>query len=333
MCNPDLITLDLKSAPQRIRVTVPNYPDMLPFMGAAMKIFAASMRDKGLERIPYGFADLVKGYYKVMRIEKKVIVTNTVDSFESWDGDKVMVCLTGGKDSAMMLLECVAKYGNENVIGFYVDGINRSEQSYEREAAKRICEKHGVQYIQAQAQISGAMNRSGHLIGLRDQLILSMASMFARQEGVSKLALGLHYDPNSETSPTWSESKTALTMWVELAHDCGFPVELIVLPYNEIETIDKIYADHPDTLALTVSCYTQRNFRENQHTKMRKRYPNSWVHPTGCGLCVKCLRIQGVVAVEERNTEMMDYVVQRHLADYPNDPTLVLVNERIQRLS
>lgn len=329
MSNPELITLDLKSPPQRIRVTVPHYDDMAPFMGAAMQLYAASMRDTGLERLPGRFAKLLTGYYNVVRIDKKVVQTTDVPAFTQWIGDRVMICLTGGKDSVMQLIECIDEYGKDRLIGFYVDGLNRSEQSYEREAVVALCKLHGIPHIIAKAQISGQMNRMGHMIGMRDQLILTMATMYARREAASTLAMGLHFAESSETSPLWSESRTAITLWADIAKAKGFPVTIRVLPYDELETIDRIIG-HMDSLNLSVSCYTQRNFRENQHQRMVKKLPGSWVHPNGCGLCIKCVRIQAVIAENNNDQQMIDYVIDRFCKDFPGDGVLGAWNERIQ---
>ena len=332
MRNSDLIVLDLKSPPQRIQVTVPRYEDMFSYMSASMKLFAASMRDTGFERIPDGFDKMLSGYYEANEITKIIQVLDKPEPFEMWIGNKCLVLLTGGKDSVMLLIDSIKLYGQDRVIGFYVDGMNRSESVYERESARRICEMLDVRYIQGRIQLSGMKNRAGHLIGLRDQLLLSMATMYARREGASILATGLHYGADEQRTlsrPLWGESKEAIGMWTEITHRCGFQCVIDVLNYTELDTIDKI-AQHPDILALTSSCYTQKNFRENQHARMKTKYPDSWLHPNGCGVCIKCLRINGTMAVQRGDKQLIEYVMGRYKRDYPDDGVLEKLNERIQ---
>ncbi len=325
MHDPELITLDLNSPPQRVRVDVPSDEDFRPWMHAAMKCYCASMREKPFERAPMGWHALVRGFFAAQGTDRRVFQDEPCPAFTKWDGDRVMVCLTGGKDSVLMLLEMIEARGADNVIGFYVDGLNRSEASYERAAVSAICEKHGVRYAIARAQVSGAKNRTGHQIGLRDQLVLTMAMMYARYFEANSFAMGIHFDEHDETAPTWSESATAIGLWSELT---GFTVH--TLPIDELAIINRMIEHHMDTLEMTVSCYTQRNFRESQHARMVKKFPDSWVHPNGCGICNKCLRIQGAVALHRGDTAMLDYVMTRHEKDFPDEPTLRLIRDQIQ---
>ena len=174
MSNIKLKTLILKSPPQRVMATVPMVSDMDAFIGAGMKLYAASMRlESGIERMPSGFAALLRGYYAAQGvITKTVLRTKEHVGFTGWLGNKSVVCLTGGKDSVLMLIEEIEKRGVENVIALYVNGVNRSEQSYERTACGNITDYLGVQLIIVQCTISGVLNRSNNNIGMRDQLII-----------------------------------------------------------------------------------------------------------------------------------------------------------------
>lgn len=324
MRNPDLTRYRIESHPQRIEFEVPTGTPYGELVSVAGKAFCASMRDTGIEQMPSNWAPLLRDYYQAAGITKSVYTGTASPTPPPLPGWRTLVLMTAGKDSTLKLLHQVERYGQKDVVAFYVDGLNRSEASYERDAVRRISETLGVRHVIVRCRVSGAKNRTGHWIGLRNQLVHAIAAAWAPALDGGRLADGTHHEITSETSPLWTQSRSAYRQWASIT---GMPVE--TMDMGEIEIIEEMWEQHPGFLAMTVSCYTQRNFREKQHEKTGKRFPQSWVHPTGCGICLKCLRIQGVVAMLRGDDSMLEYVMERRAKDHPNDSMLRKLHDRV----
>jgi hypothetical protein len=116
-------------------------------------------------------------------------ITNGVDL------TKAIVMFTSGKDSLHLLLRLIesGKFQPENILCIYVKNLNKSETHYEQIAIRKISLATGMKFKIVELSNSVKINRTGHNIGLREQLILMLALPYILDFGASEVFYGTSF--------------------------------------------------------------------------------------------------------------------------------------------
>lgn len=203
-----------------------------------------------------------------------------------------IVFFTSGKDS--MHLALFLKKRSPYLV--YIDGLNRSESFYEKKTAKAFASRFGFDLIFLKIPKALKRNRSGHNIGLRDQIIVATAYPEIKKLGVREVWFGVTHP----VQPPELFTETALAHDLASSlYDHEFNVRFhFENGFSEMD-IMKDFVEG-DLLRYTSSCYAQPNFREHKHKLLKNKFPNQQIYH-GCGSCVKCLRINGAIVAFDEN--------------------------------
>jgi len=242
------------------------------------------------------------------------------------------VFLTGGKDSVHCLLRMIETYPIEEIRAIYVDRINKSECYYERKSIKKICLKLKIPLFIINSTYSMKLNRTGHNIGMREQLILAASLPFLISESIGDVYFGLTHIvdrlPTDEDSVIEWQRKDFenLGINIKIHRHIDYP------NITEQEIMKDMIERFPDVLNMVTSCYTQINWREQMHERIKNDF-NSLNLYSGCGYCIKCLRINlskilYEFALDENTKRFFRFNLEIIKKKFKNDETLkVLVDE------
>ncbi len=250
-------------------------------------------------------------------------VENKFHGLIKTDPKKHAVMLTSGKDSVHLLKFLVEKYGAENIIGIYVDRINKSEAIYEAAASKILADLFQIQFKKVEVTNSIDLNREGHNIGLRDQLLLTLALPFIFEFGAAKVWYGVTH--HEQPPQLWTETQEAHQFVLEVIRKM-WQVDLEVHfhcenGFHEFDILRDAVQDL-GLLSLTSSCYCQKNFREHRNDLLTSKFPKQYLYH-GCGSCVKCMRINGgILAFTSNFTRDFAQHWFKQIEKYPQDETL-----------
>jgi tRNA 2-thiocytidine biosynthesis protein TtcA len=120
------------------------------------------------------------------------------------DGDRVMVCLSGGKDSYTML-DVLLSLQRSAPIGFEIIAVNldQKQPGFPADVLPRYLEDLGVQYRVIEQNTYAVVKRvipeGKTMCGLCSRLRRGALYRFAADNGVTKIALGHHRDDIVET--------------------------------------------------------------------------------------------------------------------------------------
>jgi tRNA 2-thiocytidine biosynthesis protein TtcA len=120
------------------------------------------------------------------------------------NGDKLMVCLSGGKDS-WTLLEMLTLVQKKAPISFSVMGLNIDPgfPGYESHKIQEYCTQHNLEYKQIKADfpdiISKHNTRKNGFCSFCARLRRGMIYSTAKELGITKIALGHHREDFNET--------------------------------------------------------------------------------------------------------------------------------------
>jgi hypothetical protein len=211
---------------------------------------------------------------------------------------RITVMFTSGKDSLHALLRILELNPAENVQVIYVKGLNRSETHYENKAIPAIAKKLGVRFKIVELTNSVKLNRAGHNIGLREQMILCLALPYILEWKSARVIYGLHEAFVTTIPPLYSSHKSAFEYFLGfLAHYIDDEISVKNHPdwpyVNEVSITKALIRDHNDLLDMSSSCYAQINWREQMHARLKAKFPDFPLYH-GCGYCIKCLRINAV---------------------------------------
>lgn len=261
-------------------------------------------------------AELVDEYCRLNCLDYKHLIRGDItQKLALRDDETSIVFLTTGKDS-LFLLKKVLERGVRPV-AVYISGINRSESIYEKRAFWDACRVFGVPGKMFHFTNSIKYNRSGHHIGLRDQVISSIAI-----ENLSSKKMNLYFGVTHVIQPPklYSETKEAhayLIRQAEKIYDNKIEVTFLSdLGFHEFDALKWIVEENK--LDLTTSCYAQMNFREQKNRSMRSNFPIQKLYK-GCGHCIKCLRINGAILAFGCRTKEFEKYWMSKTENQPDD--------------
>lgn len=257
-------------------------------------------------------------------------------TFPVFDKDRVSVMFTAGKDSLHLLVRLIERgIRPGNIQAVYVKNLNRSETWYEQRAIPEIASLLGITYQIVDVTNSIRLNRTGHNIGLREQLILACALPYILDFKSPLIFYGLHDGFEHMSPPLYTSHKSAFDIYRNYLFE-DFNVRLFVANHPDYPNVSEhsiakdLITRHRDLLNKSRSCYTQKNFREHHHGNLQAKIPNIPIY-NGCGYCLKCLRINGAILLyceqAGKAPEPEKSFLRKHLkysADekFPHDKTL-----------
>ena len=248
---------------------------------------------------------------------------------------KYTIMFTGGKDSLHVLMYLLndKKVKPQDIQCVYIPNINKSETHYERQTVEKICTKAKVKFVVVEVSNSVRINREGHNIGLRDQLLVTLALPYIIDFQSPTVIFGLHHAFDKMDAPLFTSHSSAFNCLELALRNLG--VEIKIEPHpsrgiSEIQITRELIEKYPEYFWMTNSCYRQLNFRERQHKACQERNPDFKIYH-GCGSCLKCLRINGILALYESSGNfaarwnMAKEVNNTFVKKYPHDETLLEV--------
>lgn len=212
---------------------------------------------------------------------------------------KVAVFLSGGKDSVHLLLKLLEHRPAYGIVAFYVGGLNRSEQHYEKKAVKAVCQKVGVELVCIEPKNSIKLNRDGHNISLREELALVTALPYIVEMGINTCYWGTIDSFRDLDKRFFASSYEALLYITVLLRSVGVHLEHkntqdVDPEVTSISVFNDMVVKWPEYLDLSSSCYTQINFREKRHELLQDKVQTIQI-AKGCGQCIKCCRINAAI--------------------------------------
>ncbi len=286
-------------------VEYPKWFSLLFREMAQIYFYSATKRPSiSLQNVSAEMVNLLRGYLEANELKYDLRVTLPIVKDANYetaklDPNKFTVMLTGGKDSLHALMVLLEKHKKKNIQCLYVPNINKSESYHEKIAVTEVCKKAGVRFRIIDASNSIQLNRSGHNIALRSQLLVTLALPYILDFGSHNVTFGLEHldypDPGLYTcsKESFDFFKNALNNTYNIKLNI---VDHPMAPIKEFDIIKQMIEKWPEYLDLSSSCYRQLNFREKQNSLLRERHPDFKCYQ-GCGNCVKCLRINGVKAL------------------------------------
>lgn len=285
---------------ERFQISTDTFPGLADLFSQVAYCYYLSAKKSGVIKatsLSQNSLDLIKRYLNINQISPKIVdIPKKIPKLEfqfELDDSKHVVFLTSGKDSVHLLQTIVGKFGAQNVLAIYVDRLNKSEAVYESKNSEKIAAHFGVKYHRVEVVNSIKLNRDGHNIGLRDQMILVSALSEIFNFRASNVWYGVTHD---EQPPSlWTETYDA-HVYIQQLIWTMYGVKLSIHFHcengvHELDIIREIVQDRA-LLDMTSSCYSQQNFREHKHDSVQRKFPKFPFY-NGCGSCVKCMRING----------------------------------------
>jgi len=249
--------------------------------------------------------DIISMYFKEHNKTPNFLTPSSSKASENkkidytFDDKKVAIAYSGGKDCVYLAIKLIESgIKPENILNIYIPNINKSESHYEKIAVEKTSNFLGCQYHIVETKNSIKVNRSGHNIGTREQLIAGIALPYMIQFGASKLYFGLKKDSGDLL---FTDRRDVFDLFEKrIKYDVP---QIDLIPYGplvgltDLSIAKYMVKNCPGILDLTSSCYTQINFRERRHKALQDKFPNIPLY-NGCGSCQKCMIINGAIVIE-----------------------------------
>lgn len=216
--------------------------------------------------------------------------------YEKIDSNKVMVALSGGKDSLAVMLRLLDE--GKDVTAYFLQNANLS-YLLEEPKATEAAEKYNVKLVKDKLCRSGKTDYFENQ--LKNQLIIARMLEYGLRNNCATVYLGEFWDSiDDETAlPDYNMTdNTDLTNHLE--HALQSHIQEFKYDYffqNEATSISYIIARHPEAIPLIQSCIMptrymkqQLKFSEKYHLHADVEHPNEEGTMSGrCMNCYKCI--------------------------------------------
>lgn len=291
-------------------------------MGQAYFYSATKDHEVYLEDVSEAMKNLIQEYYMGVGVHmsrfKHIPLNRFTQAKHEVNLDKITVAFSGGKDCIHLLLKLIESgIDKKDITCVYITNLNRSESFYEQQSGAEICAKLGVEYALIPINNSIPVNRSGHNIGLREQLVSTLALPIMVKNGSSILYFGNKIV--NRPGQIWCTTPKPFELITERFAQSGITYQMMIHPghKNDITDVDitnDMLENYPEYLQMSSSCYTQQNFREQKHKMLKQNLPDIPIYH-GCGNCQKCVIINGCVYLKYKDTAPKGQVehLKKHL--------------------
>lgn len=271
------------------------YYNMGVFYSIAPNYFAV---DISLNRpIHKKVEEIISLYYKRVDLSIPNFSVSGIELYEpkkyDLNGNKVVVGLSGGKDSVYALVKAVEQYGNKNVKAVFIDNIMKVCPEQERQAANTICKILDVELVSIKITNSFKKHKgilNGAEIAFATALIIPVAVSF----GAAKVILGTiesEVDIFQVQAPAFSETKMIIDLYNEFLKEIGLGIEIISGVPDTRTPLVYLMQQYPHIMKETVSCMMPSNYLQSHMNRSHKNYPDFPFYDRMCGVCAKCMMI------------------------------------------
>lgn len=189
------------------------------------------------------------------------------------DGDKIAVCISGGKDS-MLLAKLVQLLKAENTINFDVEYlvIDPGYNAVNRQMIEHNAEKLGIPINVFESDIFDIANSTGKSpCYLCARMRRGHLYAKAREYGCNKIALGHHFSDVIETTLIGMFYGSQLQGMMPKLHSTNFEGMELIRPLYSIHEDDVIaWRDYNDLQFIQCACKFTENVANYESTSKRK---------------------------------------------------------------
>lgn len=264
--------------------------------------------------------EMISLYYKRMGLESPDISIGGIEYCnireKKMDKDKVLVGLSGGKDSVYSLVTAVEKYGSNNVVAVNIDSIMRILPKEELEASKDICRMLGVELVIIPIHYSFKKYRgiyNGAEIAMATALMVPVAFDY----GIRNIVLGTlknEKDIFDVQAPTISETGTMIALFNNFLSDVGIDIEIYSGVKDTKEPLVYLMSNYPELMGETVSCMMLSHLYTSHKKRAIQKYPDFPFYRRMCGVCPKCMTINVFRMRYEKNIK--NILTNRNVYEY-----------------
>jgi len=190
------------------------------------------------------------------------------------DGDRIMVCLSGGKDSYTML-EMLLALKRKAPVSFELTAINMDQKQpgFPEHVLPEWLEQRGVNYDiinrDTYTTVTRVIPEGKTMCGLCSRLRRGTLYGYAEEHGYNKIALGHHRDDIAETFfLNLFHGGTISAMPPKLLSDDGKNIVIRPLAYCRETDIEKFSEHHQYPIIPCNLCGSQENLQRVQIKKM-----------------------------------------------------------------
>src|SRR4030042_5147102 len=241
--------------------------------------------------------DIINLYYKRVDLESPDITQEGEELFipSSYliSYKKVIIGISGGKDSIYALVKAIEKYGKDNVVAVYIDNIMGICPEQERSASITICKMLDVHLVSIKIKNSFKKHR-GVLNGAEISMAAALMIPVALYYGAYSVIMGTiesERDIFNVQPPTFSETMPVIELFNEFLVNIGIDIKM-VSGVPDIKTpLIYLMQNYPNIMAETVSCMMLSGFLVSHRRRAIKNYPEFPFYKRMCGVCAKCMMI------------------------------------------
>ena len=247
--------------------------------------------------IDHKIIDIINLYYSRVSLDPPVILQDGEELYEpvphTTSPDKVVVGLSGGKDSVYVLVKAIEEHGKDNALAVYVDNIMGICPEQERAACNSVCKKLGVRLVSLKIKNSFKKHRgilNGAEISMAVALIIPVAVYF----NASKVIMGTiqtETDIFQVQPPTFSETMPVIELFNDFLSNIGLDIKMVSGVSETKAPLIYLMQNYPDIMKETVSCMMLSGFLASHRKRAIRNYPEFPFYERMCGVCAKCMMI------------------------------------------
>lgn len=227
--------------------------------------------------------DIEKSIVKKFKKEIWRGFTKAINEYQMiQDGDKIAVCISGGKDSMLLakLFQELERHGRKNFdVVFLVMNPGYSDRHYEQilNNAKILGIPVEVFHTDIFASVEEITDSPCYLCArMRRGYLYSKA----REYGCNKIALGHHFDDVIETIVMGMMYGAQIQTMMPKLHSTNFPGMELIRPLYLIREADIIHwANYNDLHFIQCACrFTEKNADSNRETTSKRKEIKQLIH-------------------------------------------------------